>query len=195
MKYLSLPLCAILGFGAVSAQAASAPLNLEVRPYVGIDGSYSFAEISGANISDEDIALGALGVTLGLNLNDFFGIEARGAWGVSEDGLYVPAGGGLPAANVDYSIKQYYAGFAKLRSRQLHGFSAHALLGAAYMELEEEVKGPTPALSYTSEADETEFAFGVGGNYHFNSNISTTLEYLRLNDDFDTVNVGLRYSF
>lgn len=163
----------ISSFLIISAVTTSAFANpFALKPYVGID-------MNATRFDDADIELGGLGLRAGTDIVDWFGVEGRLGTGIIDDNT----------GGVDVDLNYYIAGFAKLQTPDYNGFRVHGLAGIARAELEASAGG------FSAQGSDTDFAYGGGVSYGINPDMRLNLEYLSLNDDADTLNLGLTYHF
>ena len=163
-------------FVIISAMTTSAfAMDTIFKPYVGIDFSNTWID-TGTN---NDATLGSIGGRVGIDIIDYFGVEGRVGTGVMDDDI----------DGVNVELNHYIAGFAKIQTPDMNGFRVHGLAGIARVELEASAGG------LTGTAHDTDFAYGAGLSYAINQNIRLNLEYLSLNEDADTANLGVTYHF
>ena len=168
-----------LGIFLISVASSNAA---NIRPYAGVN--YFFANYE----DDYDIEAdsGVAGIKLGVDINDYIGIEMRVGVGVDDDTIDVLG------VDVKVEVDHAYGLYVRPKFRQ-EQVQVYGLLGFTEIEYEVSVFG------LSIEDDETDFSFGAGLEYFFNDNVSVSVEYMQLldKDDYEveSYNIGFTYYY
>lgn len=154
----------------------------DMKSYTGLN--YMFISYEPDGVSDID--LGAFGLKLGVDINDYIGVEMRAGLGVDDDTVNVLG------VDVDVEINYFYSVYARPKYR-MNQIQIYGLLGFTKAELE------ASAFGVSVEEDDTDFSYGLGLEWFFNDNASASIEYMQLFDESDyeveSFNIGLTYYF
>ncbi|SDW66784.1 outer membrane beta-barrel protein [Marinobacter mobilis] len=163
--------------GATAAAVATAPATAaglyksgDVGVYGGIN--YTFITIDSGN---EDADVGVLGGKVGVLATPFFGVEARGGFGVDDD----------RAGGADVSLDNYFGGYATLNLANESPATPYAIFGFTRVEVERE------GFFTRVTEDESDFSYGLGVNVEMAPQVSGNIEYMRYFDKNDTTVDGL----
>ena len=166
--------------------------------YAGADYMITTFEIEG-----EDFDLGLLSVKFGQNFNEYFAIEARAGFGVSDDSMEVSADGDYAHLDVE---ADYYLGLYLRGEYNFPNVKVYALAGVAKADITVDADASIGGMSVSGEAsaDDTDFSYGAGAQWVINEKIAIGVEYLKIIDggnfydlgyDVESFNFGLTYSF
>ena len=168
------------------------PLDVHLRPYIGVDLNKSRLSVQDV---EEDIDLGAVGLKLGTDITDILGIEGRIGVGIMDNNST------YTEQNVtfkdDFRMNNYIAGFVKLQTPSLNGFRIKGLAGVASVDFQNDytITDSVETIQGRHTENDSGFAYGAGLSYALTESLSTEVEYLKLQEDMDTVNLGLTYHF
>lgn len=134
--------------------------------------NYTFFNIDSGH-ADADV--GALAAKVGVLATPFFGVEARGGFGVDDDRV----------GSADVSLDNYFGGYATLNLANDSPATPYAIFGLTRVEIERE------GLLTTTTEDESDFSYGLGVNVEMAPQVSGNIEYMRYFDKNDTTVDGL----
>jgi opacity protein-like surface antigen len=170
------------------------------------DGGYYPAYTENSTITNlKDVDLNSVGLRFGADITDFFALEGRIGTGLGTEKINATYAydihyedGDNDATNgktkVTQSFNHYVAALAKAQTPAYYGFRVHALGGVSYSQIEHTFIDLSASMTSKKEND-TSFAYGGGLSYAFTEQVSTQVEYLKLHQDFDSINLGLTYHF
>lgn len=160
----------VSGLAPIAAEASGVYKSGGVGAYAG--ANYNFFNIDSGS-SDADV--GGLAAKVGVLATPYFGVEARGGFGVDDDRV----------GGVDVSIDNYFGGYVTLNLANESPATPYAIFGLTRLEIEQ--KG----LLFTTTEDESDFSYGLGVNIEMAPQVSGNLEYMRYFDKDGTTVDGL----
>ena len=176
-------LCLLLVLVASPVVAANGKM------YVG--GDYTFAM---ADFGPVDFDLGALGVNVGSYLNDYFSIEGRLGFGVTDDDISDFTG------SLELEIDSYAGAYIR-GEIPVNNFSPYLILGFTYVDIGFDANIPSfPSLSGSGSEDDSDFSYGVGASFKTGERFRVNAEYMYWMEFEDEVDVdgftfGVKYFF
>ncbi|KAF0806597.1 hypothetical protein A167_03139 [Alcanivorax sp. S71-1-4] len=175
-------LLAAIALGGSSAAMAAGP-------YIGLNYTQFQFESD-----DTDEKLKPDGVTLraGIEFNDFIGLEARGATGVSSDKRSTALG------DAEFDLDRLYGGYVKLSVPV--GDMVRPYIVGGYTEAKGEAKFTTGLGSIERESDTVnDESYGAGVDFNLTETFGMNVEYMRYldKDDYELngISVGFRSAF
>ena len=126
-------------------------------------------------VSQKNTVLGGF-VKLGLNFNDYTGLELR--FGMTGTGSHLHSAGagnlGLKAFTGSIKLDRFYSYLAKAQLRLTQDTKAYALLGATTARLK-----ATTSLGSSGSFTKTGLSYGGGVEYTFADNFTASIEYIQ----------------
>ncbi|SFM57598.1 porin family protein [Marinobacter zhejiangensis] len=167
---LALSLSGAAALSTTSAVAGDIYKSGGVGAYAG--ANYTFANIDFGN-ADADV--GTLGAKVGVMATPFFGVEARGGFGVDDDRV----------GGVEVALDNYFGGYATLNLANESPATPYAIIGFTRVEVE------LDNGFMSVKEDESDLSYGLGVNIEMAPQISGNLEYMRYFDKDDVTVDGL----
>lgn len=178
------PIALMLGLSAVPLMAFSQSASADVYKsgggslYAGLN--YSFINIES---DGDDVDVGTLSAKVGGLVTPFFGLEARGGFGVDDD----------RTGGVDYSLDNFFGGYATLNLANESPATPYVIFGVTRVEVEAE------SFLGTTTEDESDFSYGAGVNVELAPEVSGNVEYMRYYDKngstVDGLGLGVTFYF
>ena len=151
--------------------------------YVG--GGFSMVTVDIDTFDDVD-PTAAVG-RLGYGVTDNIAIEGRLGFGLSDDEL--------ENTDVDVEIDQLAGVYGVAHLPLGEAFSLYGLAGFTYGEL----SYAAPGTSFTVDEDDTDFSYGIGGQFDVSDNVAAFVEWAQYFDESDYeitgVTVGANFNF
>jgi outer membrane immunogenic protein len=163
---LAIGFTAMAGLTATPAMAQDMYKSGGAQLYGGLN--YSFVNIDADNGGDADT--GTLSGKVGGLVTPYFGLEARGGFGVVDDTIN----------GVDFSLDNFFGGYATLNLANESPATPYAILGFTRVEVEADA-GP---LGTTTD-DDSDISYGLGVNVDITPELAGNLEYIRYYDGDD----------
>ncbi|WP_341501898.1 porin family protein [Gallaecimonas sp. GXIMD4217] len=160
----------------------AAALVLASTSALAAQGPYIGAHYSALEVEDSgfDVDLGVLGAQAGYNFNEFFAIEGRLGFGISDDSIF----------GTDVELENYYGAYLVPQFQFNEVFGAYALLGFT--------KGKIKVSGFGSDSED-DFGYAIGARFNVAENANLFVEYGQLMDthgvEFNTVTAGFNYRF
>ena len=164
-----------------SAESSSAA---DIKGYAGLN--YVLAEYDHDYGVDAD--LGAVGIKVGVDINDYLGAEMRAGLGVDDDSV------NYLTSEINVELNYYYGVYMRPKYK-IDQIQIYGVLGFTKAEFE------ASAFGSSEKDDDTYFSYGIGLEWFFYDNISASVEYMKHLDadesdwDFKSFNIGLTYYF
>lgn len=169
-------------------------VELDIKPYVGLDYVYSMGDIDkieGINLFEEN--LNALAVSAGAKLHKNFGIEMF--YQKSEEGEKKFANGKTKDEYQAYGLD--LLGYLPVAEK----LDLIGSLGFGYYDVDINVKAKTPAVSADGDDQGAGYRLGLGAQYNFTENWGARVMARYVDIDIDGIDnmvdltAGVRYSF
>lgn len=142
--------------------------------------NYSFLTLDDGTV---DADVGMLSAKVGGLLTPYFGLEARGGFGVSDDRV----------AGVDVELTSLFGGYATLNLANESPATPYLIFGMTRYEFE--FSGPGGSL----KDDDSDFSYGVGVDFALTRDLSANLEYMRYGEkdgiELSGIGLGLNVRF
>lgn len=168
--------------GTTLSAPALADIYKSGGPSLYAGANYTFLNVDGANGSDADV--GAIVARVGGKVTPFFGLEARGGFGVTDDRI---------APGTDLDLNSLFGGYATLNLDNESPATPYAILGFSRYEFE-----VSNSLG-TAKDDDSDFSYGIGVDLDVTQELSANLEYMRYGDQddvtLDGIAAGLTFRF
>ena len=139
-------------------------------------GAYVGTQV--ATIGDDDLSFNIVNVVAGYNFNDSIGVRTRYMVQSNDDSLDA----------VDVDLDKAY-GADLVLTIPAEGFSPYFLVGRTKLEISGSYGG------YSESASEGFTTVGAGLNYEINEVALLSIEYLRMEDDVDSIGAGVSLRF
>lgn len=166
--------------GGFSAQALADDIykTRDGGLYAGLN--YTFMNVDDDNF---DADVGTLSAKVGALATPYFGLEARGGFGVDDDTI----------SGVDVSVDNFFGGYATLNLANESPATPYLIFGFSRLEIEAE-----SAFGSATE-DDTDISYGIGVNMAMAPEVSGNLEYMRYFDKdgttIDGLGLGVTFNF
>ncbi|KGD63671.1 hypothetical protein Y5S_03094 [Alcanivorax nanhaiticus] len=158
-------------------------------PYIG--GNYSQIQYDNEEFDTDTLKIDAATLNAGLELTEFFAIEARGGVGLDEDSQGI----------ADFELDHLYGGYLKLGLPISETVRPYVIGGYTKAKGTVSVDGDIAGVSYSysdSENFEDE-SYGAGLDMNITDTLGANLEYMRYIDtdeeEISGISVGLRSAF
>lgn len=160
-----------------------------IGPYVGLN--YTRFEFEDEN-TEREVNPDGVTLRLGMEFNQFLGLEVRGATGVSSDKRRTSLG------TAEFDLDRLYGGYLKLSVPV--GDMVRPYIIGGYTEAKGEVKFSTALGSIERETDTvSDESYGAGVDFNLTDTFGMNLEYMRYldKDDYElnAISVGFRSAF
>ena len=174
----------IAGLSLILAGLATPALAMEQGDtYLGGGFSMVNYDADGAEEAEPTAILGRLGYFFA----DNFAIESRLGFGMSDDDIQ------LLGTRVDVDVDQLAGVYGVAHLPLAETFSLYGLAGFTYGELSASVDG------FSLDDDDTDFSYGVGGQFDVSDNVAAFVEWAQYFDESDYeitgVTVGANFNF
>lgn len=178
------PIALFIAVSAVPLMAVSQSASSDMYRSGG-DNLYGGLNYSFINIDNgrDDVDVGTLSAKVGGRVTPFFGLEARGGFGVDDDRI----------GGVDYSLDNFFGGYATLNLANESPATPYVIFGFTRLEVEAE------SFLGTTTEDESDFSYGAGVNVELSQEVSGNVEYMRYYDKdgstVDGLGLGVTFNF
>lgn len=172
-----------------STVMAAPAVAQEAGPYAG--GGYTFLSLSE---EDLDADLGAINARLGIQFNEFFGVETEALLGVKDDEVAV--GAGIPGLEVSVGLNYAVGAFGRLQYPVSPGLTVYGRGGFVTAEVQSEAFAE--GITTTESNSEAGYGIGAGAELAINPRFGIFADYTRYdihNAELGATSLGVRMSF